>query len=78
MQEMYKININREMKKEFSGFPPFSCRSPNVDIFMEFLAFDKELNEVAQALDDTVACLLPPPPFNFHHNRTLHKSPYHT
>ena len=28
---------------------------------MEFLAFDEELNEVAQALDDTVAHLLPPP-----------------
>ena len=29
---------------------------------MEFLAFDKELNKVAQALDEAVAHLLPPPP----------------
>ena len=28
---------------------------------MEFLAFDEQLNEVAQALDDAVAHLLPPP-----------------
>ena len=42
-------------------FPLFFCRSPNVDI-VEFLTFDTELNEVAQVLDDIVACLLPPPP----------------
>ena len=29
---------------------------------MEFLAFDEDLNEVAQVLDDVVAQLLPPPP----------------
>ena len=31
-----------------------------MDIFTEFLAFDGELNEVAQALDDVVVHLLPP------------------
>ena len=31
---------------------------------MEFLAFDKELNEVAQALDDAAGCLLPHPQSN--------------
>ena len=39
----------------------FFCRSPNVDIFVEFLAFNEELNKVAQVLDDMVAHLLPPP-----------------
>ena len=29
---------------------------------MEFLAFSKDLNEVAQALDEAVACLLPTNP----------------
>ena len=38
---------------------------------MEFLAIDEELNEVAQALDDAVAHLLPPPPIKFCHNRAL-------
>ena len=33
-----------------------------MDIFAEFLAFDDELNEVAQALDDAVVHLLSPPP----------------
>ena len=37
-----------------------------MDIFTEFLAFDEELNEVAQALDDVVVHLLPPP-----HNQVL-------
>ena len=31
-------------------------------IFKEFLAFDKELNKIAQTLDEAVAHLLPPPP----------------
>ena len=35
------------------GFFLFFCRSLNVDIFVEFLAFDEE------TLDDTVAHLLP-------------------
>ena len=38
------------------------------DIFVEFLTFDEELNEVAQVLDDVVAHLLPPPPIKFCHN----------
>ena len=33
-----------------------------MDIFAEFLAFDEELNKVAQSLDETVAHLLLPPP----------------
>ena len=33
-----------------------------MDIFTEFLAFDEEQNEVAQALDEAVAHLLPPSP----------------
>ena len=33
-----------------------------MDIFVEFLAFDEELNEVAQALDEAVVQLLPPSP----------------
>ena len=50
-------------EREFSSFFPFFfCRSPNVDIFTGFLAFDEKLNEVDQALDDVVAHLLPPPP----------------
>ena len=44
---------------------------------MEFLAFDEELNEVAQALDDAVAHLLPPPLIMFCHKRAPHR-PYHT
>ena len=53
-----------EKNKKISSvvFPPFLCRSPNVDIFAEFLAFDEELNKVAQALDAAVAHLLPQPP----------------
>ena len=44
-----------------------------MDIFAEFLAFDEELNEVAQGLDDMVAHLLSPPPIKFCHNRTPHR-----
>ena len=33
-----------------------------MDIFAEFLAFDEELNKVAQVLDEAVAHLLLPPP----------------
>ena len=33
-----------------------------MDIFTEFLAFDEELDEVAQALDEAVGQLLPPSP----------------
>ena len=60
MQEIYKSNKKEE--KESSSFSPFFFRSPIVDIFAAFLAFDEELNEVAQVLGDVVACLLPPPP----------------
>ena len=64
MQEIYKSNKKEEKnkEKEFSGSPVFFCRSSNVDIFAEFLAFDEELNEVAQALDDMVPYLLLLPP----------------
>ena len=57
---MYKINNKEKKEKEFSGFCLFFCRSLNVDIFTEFLAFDEELNKVAQILDEAVAHLLPP------------------
>ena len=60
MQVIYKSNKKEEKEKESSSFPLFFCRSPNVDIFMEFLAFDEKLNEVAQVLDDVLTHLLPP------------------
>ena len=55
----------KERTKELVVLSHFSCRSINVDNFVEFLAFDEELNEVAQALDKDVAHLLPPPPIKF-------------
>ena len=74
MQEIYKSKEQKRKRKWSSVvFPLFFCRSPNVDIFTEFLAFDEELNEVAQALDDVVAHLLFPPPIKFHHNRDMHR-----
>ena len=46
-----------------------------MDIFVEFLAFDEEFNEVAQALDDAVAHLLPSPLIQFHHNKVMQRPP---
>ena len=51
----------KKRKRSLVVFPLFYCGSLNVDIFTEFLAFDEELNEVAQALDEAVAHLLPHP-----------------
>ena len=48
----YKTKKVKENKGVQESYPHFFCRSINVDIFMEFLAFDEELNEVAQAFDD--------------------------
>ena len=47
---------------------------------MEIMAFDEELNEIAQVLDEVVAHLLlsPPTSIKFHYNRTSPKTPYHT
>ena len=77
MQEIYKNNKKEEKNKKRSlvVFPPFFCRSPNMDIFAEFLAFDEELNEVSQSLDDVVAHLLPPPLIKLIHNRAMHRPP---
>ena len=49
-----------------------------MDIFAGFLAFDEELNEVSQALDEAMAHLLPPLLIKFHYNRIPHKTSYHT
>ena len=63
MQKQQKQKRGKEKGKKFSSFSPFLFfRSPNVDIFAEFLAFDEEFNAVAQALDEAVAHLLAPPP----------------
>ena len=62
IQRYTKATKKRKRKSSLVVFPLFFCRSPNVDIFAEFLTFDEELNEVDQALDDAVACLLLPPP----------------
>ena len=75
MQEIHKT---KKRKGSFVVSPFFFCRSPNVDIFMEFLAFDEELNIVAQALDDVVACLLPPPPNPVLSQQDPAQAPYHT
>ena len=48
-----------------------------MDIFTEFLAFDEGSNEVAKALDDAVACLLPHPLIKFCQNRAPHRPPPH-
>ena len=47
---------------------------------MEIMAFDEELTDVAQVLDEAVAHLLlpPPTPIKFHYNRTPPMTPYHT
>ena len=69
----------KRKKKSVVVFVPFFfCRSPNGDIFMEFLAFDEELNEVAQGLDDTIAHLLPPSPKSSSATMGPCKAPYHT
>ena len=76
---MEEIHKTKKEEKGFSGSPLFFfCRSPNVDIFVEFLAFNEEVNEVAQALDEAVAHLLPPPLIIFCHNRTTHRTLSHT
>ena len=63
MQEMYKQNKKRKKTKESVVLFHFFCRSINVDIFTEIMAFDEELNKVAQVLDEVVAHLLPPTPY---------------
>ena len=70
----------RKRTKELVVLSNFFYRSISMDIFAEIMAFNEELNEVAQVLDEVVAHLLlpPPAPIRFHHNRTLPKTPYHT
>ena len=55
MQEMQKQNKKKKRTKELVVLSHFFYRSINVDIFVEFLAFDEELNKVAQALDEAIA-----------------------
>ena len=80
IQEIYKSNRKRgkEQGKGVKWFPLFFYRSPNVDIFAEFLAFDEELNEVAQALDNMVAHLLPPAPNQDQPQQGHTQTPSHT
>ena len=49
-----------------------------MDIFADFLAFDEELNEVAQALDGVVAHLLLPPPDQVPPQQGHAQAPSHT
>ena len=78
MQEMQKQNKKRKRTKELVVLSHFFCRSINVDIFTEIMAFGEELDKVAQVMDEAVAHMLLPPPITFCHNRALPKTPYHT